>query len=81
MICEGVLNLFGTSSEEIRRQDAEYYLPQIDELEADIEKLASSNEQLTSSNNLLTKQVNQLKQLLIQNNIAFESSNTLDEEN
>ena len=95
MICEGVLNLFGTSSEEIRRKEAEYYLPQIDELKADNKKLAlsnkqlnssnkkltSSNKQLISSNNLLTKQVNQLKQLLIQNNIAFELDGALDEEN
>ncbi|MBP3477046.1 MAG: hypothetical protein J6K48_12145 [Lachnospiraceae bacterium] len=36
MVCEGLLNLFGTSSEEIiertKQEDAEYYLPQIDYL-------------------------------------------------
>ena len=36
MVCEGLLNLFGTSSEEIiertRREDSEYYLPKIEEL-------------------------------------------------
>lgn len=36
IICEGLLNLYGTSSEEIiertRREDADYYLPKIDAL-------------------------------------------------
>lgn len=36
MVCEGLLNLFGTSSEEIiertKKEDADYYLPQIDYL-------------------------------------------------
>ncbi|MBP3476167.1 MAG: hypothetical protein J6K48_07605 [Lachnospiraceae bacterium] len=36
MVCEGLLNLFGTSSEEIiektQRADADYYQPQIDSL-------------------------------------------------
>ncbi len=72
MVCEGLLNLFGTSSEEIiantKQQEADYYLPQINELKADNKKLASSND-------FLTNQVNQLKQLLIQNNIAFEITN------
>ncbi len=38
MICEGILNLCGTSSEEIiertRKEDAEYYLPKIDYLKS-----------------------------------------------
>ncbi len=38
MVCEGILNLCGTSSEEIiertKRKDAEYYLPQIDYLKS-----------------------------------------------
>ena len=36
MVCEGLLNLFGTSSEEIiertRQEASEYYLPKIEEL-------------------------------------------------
>lgn len=38
MVCEGLLNLFGTSSEEIiertRKEEAEYYLPKIDYLKS-----------------------------------------------
>ena len=61
MVCEGVLNLFGTSSEEImartKKEDAEYYQPIID-------KLSSQNENLSS-------QIIYLKSLLEQNNIPF----------
>lgn len=69
MVCEGLLNLFGTSSEEIierttKERDA-YYLPKIDEL-------ISSNQQLTSSNTLMFSQINYLKNLLKQNNIPFD---------
>lgn len=56
MVCEGVLNLCGTSSEEIiartRKEEADYYLPQIQNL---------------------SSQINYLKELLKQNNIAFDS--------
>ncbi|MBD5396516.1 MAG: hypothetical protein HDR71_20125 [Lachnospiraceae bacterium] len=45
MVCEGLLNLFGTSSEEIiertRKEDAEYYLPKIDSLSSQIDYLKS----------------------------------------
>lgn len=38
MVCEGILNLCGTSSEEIiehtRKEEAEYYLPKIDYLKS-----------------------------------------------
>ena len=73
LVCEGLLNLFGTSSEELiakgKREAAkeadEYYLPKIDELSA-------SNEQLASSNEYLSSQINYLKSLLIRNNISFD---------
>ena len=56
MVCEGLLNLFGTSSEEIiertKKEDAEYYLPKID--------------QLSSQNDSLFSQIDYLKSLLTQ---------------
>lgn len=61
MVCEGLLNLFGTSSEELiargKQESDEYYLPKINEL--------------TTSNSLLSSQVDYLKNLLKQNNIPF----------
>lgn len=61
MICEGILNLCGTSSEEIiartKKEQEEIYLPKINEL-------SSSNQQLSA-------QINYLKNLLEQNNISF----------
>jgi len=43
IICEGLLNLFGTSSEEIientRQEDADYYQPQIDRLASRVQYL------------------------------------------
>ena len=42
MVCEGILNLCGTSSEEIiertRKEEAAYYLPQIDYLKSLLEQ-------------------------------------------
>ncbi|MCM1234772.1 MAG: hypothetical protein NC489_32115, partial [Ruminococcus flavefaciens] len=68
-VCEGLLNLFGTSSEEIiartRQEDEEYYLPKLDELSALNEQQASSIEQLSS-------QVDYLKNILRQHSISFE---------
>ncbi|MBD5484268.1 MAG: hypothetical protein HDR18_01875 [Lachnospiraceae bacterium] len=62
MVCEGLLNLFGTSSEEIiakaKKESADYYQPRIDELSASIAQLSSQN--------------NYLKELLKQHNISFE---------
>lgn len=62
MICEGILNLCGTSSAEIiertKKEDAEYYLPKINDL--------------TSKNNNLTSQIAYLKSLLAENNIPFD---------
>lgn len=49
MVCEGILNLCGTSSEEIiertRKEDAAYYLPKIDTLSTQIDYLKSLLEQ------------------------------------
>ncbi len=49
MVCEGILNLCGTSSEEIiertRKEEAEYYLPKIDSLSTQISYLKSLLEQ------------------------------------
>ncbi len=45
LICEGLLNLYGTSSAEIiertKKEAAEYYLPQIDNLSSRITYLES----------------------------------------
>ena len=68
MICEGILNLCGTSSEEIiertKKEEAEYYLPKIDQLSSKINDLSSQNNNLSSQNNYL-------KSLLKQNGIPF----------
>ena len=70
MVCEGLLNLFGTSSEEIiertRQEDSEYYLPKI--------------EALTVQNDSLSARNAYLKSLLRENNIPFdaEAENTAD---
>ena len=62
MVCEGLLNLCGTSSAEIiertKKEDAEYYLPKIN--------------QLTSQNSNLTSQNTYLKSLLTKHNIPFD---------
>lgn len=58
MVCEGLLNLFGTSSAEIIANTRK-------ESEAQINELFEANKQLSS-------QINRLKELLRQNNISFE---------
>ena len=69
MVCEGLLNLFGTSSEEIiertKKEDAEYYLPKI-------EQLSSKNDALSSKNADLSSQISYLKSLLTQHGIPFD---------
>lgn len=49
MVCEGLLNLFGTSSEEIiertKKEEADYYLPQISSLSSQVNYLKSLLEQ------------------------------------
>ena len=86
MVCEGLLNLCGTSSEEIiartKKEDEEYYQPKIDQLSSQNEKLSTRNEKLSSRNEKLSSrvddlssQITYLKSLLIQNNIPFETNN------
>lgn len=60
MVCEGLFNLFGTSSTEVIARAKE-------ESKQEIGKLSSSNKQLSS-------QIDYLKNLLKQNNIAFDLS-------
>lgn len=78
MVCEGILNLCGTSSEEIfaraKKKLEDYYLPQIDEL-------SSSNKALSSSNKVLSSQIEYLQNLLRQNNIPFELNAAPNEQN
>ena len=61
MVCEGLLNYFGTSSKELLEQGAEnaqkIYLPQIDKL--------------TETVDTLTSELNRAKQLLAEHNIAY----------
>lgn len=58
MVCEGILNMCGTSSAEIIANTRK-------ESEAQINELREANKQLSS-------QINRLKELLRQNNISFE---------
>lgn len=72
MVCEGLLNLFGTSSEEIiarakkeaKEEDAAFYQPKID-------ALSSANSEQSSIINALTSEIDYLKNLLIQHNIPY----------
>lgn len=61
MVCEGILNLCGTSSEEIiartKKEEAAFYLPKIDKLSSSVNELSSQN--------------NYLKELLREHNIPF----------
>ena len=61
MVCEGLLNYFGTSSQELLEQGAknaqELYQPQIDKL--------------TSENSLLHSEIDKFKKLLAENNISY----------
>lgn len=74
-VCEGILNLCGTSSEEIiertKKEDAEFYLPQINALTDENEKKTSFIEELSFSVDKLSSQIDYLKNLLTQNNIPF----------
>lgn len=65
MVCEGLLNLFGTSSAEIIATAKK-------ESEAQINELTETNKQLSVSNRQLSSQIDRLKELLRQNNISFE---------
>lgn len=83
MVCEGLFNLFGTSSEEIiartKQESDAYYLPKIEELSSSNKQLTSSNkelfslnEKLSSANKTLSSQIELLKNLLTQNGISFD---------
>ena len=84
MVCEGLLNLFGTSSEEIiertRQEASEYYLPKIEALTVQNDSLLSQNDDLMSQNDSLSARNAYLKSLLRENNIPFDSEaeNTAD---
>lgn len=75
MVCEGLLNLFGTSSEEIiertKKEAAEYYLPKIDQLSSQNNHLSSRIDDLSSQNDNLSSQNIYLKSLLTQHGIPF----------
>lgn len=68
MVCEGLFNLFGTSSAEIiaraKEESDAYYLSRINELSSD--------------NKTLSSQIDYLKNLLKQNNISFDLNSVLD---
>lgn len=76
MVCEGILNLCGTSSKEIiertKKEEAEYYLPKIEQLSFQNSDLTSRNSDLTAQNNNLSSQVTYLESLLKKNNIPFD---------
>lgn len=65
MVCEGILNLCGTSSAEIIAKTRK-------ESEAQIRELSESVAQLNASNESLASQVDYLKDLLKKNNISYE---------
>ena len=68
MVCEAILNYFGTSSEEIeektRKQEREIYEPQI-------QRLTSEKAALSSENTLLHCENDALKQLLKKHGISY----------
>ena len=76
MVCEGILNLCGTSSAEIiertKKEDAEYYLPKINQLTSQNDNLASQNSNLAFQNSNLASQNAYLKSLLEKHNIPFD---------
>ena len=75
MVCEGILNLCGTSSQEIiertKKEEAEYYLPKIEQLSFQNSDLTTQNRDLTAKNNNLSSQIAYLESLLKRNNIPF----------
>ena len=75
MVCEGILNYFGTSSEELLAQGAqkarEIYEPQIQKLTSEKDLLFSENNLLSSKNILLQNEINALKHLLEKNSISY----------
>ena len=76
MVCEGILNLYGTSSAEIiertKKEDAEYYLPKIEQLTSQNNNLFSQVDDLSSQNSDLSSQIAYLQSLLAKHNIPFD---------
>jgi len=72
MVCEGLLNLFGTSSAEIIANAKKESEAQINELSETNRQLSKSVKQLSKSNKQLSSQIDHLEELLRQNNISFE---------
>ena len=64
MVCEGILNICGTSSKEIEERTKAIYVPQIQQLTNDISNLANDNINLANENS-------RLKELLKLHKIAF----------
>ena len=82
MVCEGILNYFGTSSEELLAQGAqkarEIYEPQIQKLTSEKDLLFSEINSLSSENNLLSSKNNLLSS---ENNLLSSKNNLLSSEN
>lgn len=68
---EGILNLYGTSTEEIEARTRNLYLSKIEALTAENQQQASHIHELSTSNNELSSQIDYLKSLLNKHNIAF----------
>lgn len=69
MVCEGLFNLLGTSSEEIIANAGKVTDEKINELTVSkdpfhLNRLRSFNKQLTSSNKSLSSEIDRLKELL-----------------
>ena len=85
MVCEGILNICGTSSKEIEERTKAIYIPQIQQLTNDNINLTNDNINLTNDNinltndniNLtndnanLTNEISRLKELLKLHKIAY----------
>ena len=76
MVCEAILNLYGTSSAEIiertKKEEAEYYLPKIEQLTSQNNNLFSQVDDLSSQNSDLSSQIAYLQSLLAKHNIPFD---------
>ena len=64
MVCEGILNICGTSSKEIEERTKAIYIPQI-------QQLTNDNINLTNDNANLTNEISRLKELLKQHKISY----------
>jgi cell shape-determining protein MreC len=64
MVCEGILNICGTSSKEIEERTRK-------ETAAEIQSLTDQNKQLSSENSQLNSENNYYRKLLTEHGIAF----------